>query len=165
MESSREFCCSLDDFGIRYNIDPQQFVLHTVLNSVLNFVKLYLVGYLLKSTSPKIRVPSYGLRFAMQGRKVRHMEMKDYKEMESHRQFNLSYLTSVCIWASSNRMRLNTKKCKEMLICFLRNKPDLPIYVLEIRPWDVYHHIISSWLDYPGLSQIEKTRDDCWQRF
>lgn len=55
MESSREFCCSLDDFGIRYNIDPQQFVLHTVLNSVLNFVKLYLVGYLLKSTSPKIR--------------------------------------------------------------------------------------------------------------
>ena len=37
-----------------------------------------------------------------------------------------SDLTSVDTWASNNLMKLNTKKCKEMLICFFRNKPDLP---------------------------------------
>jgi hypothetical protein len=29
-------------------------------------------------------------------------------------------------WASNNLMKLNAKKCKEMLICSFRNKPYLP---------------------------------------
>ena len=37
-----------------------------------------------------------------------------------------SDLTSVDAWASNNLMKLNAKKCKEVLICFFCNKPDLP---------------------------------------
>ena len=37
-----------------------------------------------------------------------------------------SDLTSVDTWASNNLMKLNAEKCKVMLICFFRNKPDLP---------------------------------------
>jgi hypothetical protein len=37
-----------------------------------------------------------------------------------------SDITSVGVWATNNLMKLNAKKCKEMLICFFRNKPDLP---------------------------------------
>ena len=28
-------------------------------------------------------------------------------------------------WSESNYMKLNPKKCKEMCVCFLKNKPDL----------------------------------------
>ena len=37
-----------------------------------------------------------------------------------------SDLTSVDTWASNNLMKLNANKFKETLICFFRNKPDLP---------------------------------------
>ena len=37
-----------------------------------------------------------------------------------------SDLTSVGVWASKNLMKLDAKKCKEMLICFFRNTPELP---------------------------------------
>jgi hypothetical protein len=37
-----------------------------------------------------------------------------------------SDLTSVGVWSSNNLMKLNPTKCKEMPICFFRNKPDLP---------------------------------------
>ena len=52
-----------------------------------------------------------------------------------------SDLTSVNVWASENLMKLNATKCKEMLICFFWNKPELPISVLETRFWNLYHHI------------------------
>ncbi|CAB4017461.1 RNA-directed DNA polymerase from mobile element jockey, partial [Paramuricea clavata] len=42
-----------------------------------------------------------------------------------------SDLTSIATWASNNLMKLNTKKCKEMQICFFRNKPELPHLCVE----------------------------------
>ncbi|CAB4013614.1 Hypothetical predicted protein, partial [Paramuricea clavata] len=42
-----------------------------------------------------------------------------------------SDLTSIATWASNNLMKLNAKKCKEMQICFFRNKPELPHLCVE----------------------------------
>ncbi len=42
-----------------------------------------------------------------------------------------SDLSSVATWASNNLMKLNAKKCKEMQICFLQNKPELPHLCVE----------------------------------
>ncbi len=59
-----------------------------------------------------------------------------------------SDLTSVATWASNNLMKLNAKKCKEMQICFFRNKPELPHLCVE----DLRMCIVAqgSWIDYPG---------------
>ena len=51
-----------------------------------------------------------------------------------------SDLTSVDVWASNNLMKLNAKKCKEMQICFFRNKPDL----LNLRVGDQVLECVSS---------------------
>ncbi len=44
------------------------------------------------------------------------------------------------VWASNNLMKLNAKKCKEMQICFFRNKPDL----LKFRVGDRVLECVSS---------------------
>ena len=51
-----------------------------------------------------------------------------------------SDLTSVDVWASNNLMKLNAKKCKEMQICFFRDKPDL----LNLRVGDQVLECVSS---------------------
>ena len=51
-----------------------------------------------------------------------------------------SDLTSVDTWASNNLMKLNAKKCKEMLICFFVINLIYQICVWETRHWNVYHH-------------------------
>jgi hypothetical protein len=37
----------------------------------------------------------------------------------------LSNLDSICSWSLQNYMKLNVKKCKELRICFLKDKPEL----------------------------------------
>ena len=37
-----------------------------------------------------------------------------------------SNLESTAIWTNYNWMKLNASKCKEMLMCFLRKRPEIP---------------------------------------
>ena len=46
-------------------------------------------------------------------------------------------LDSISNWAFNNNMNLNPKKCKEMLICPLRIKPELPASLVNNDPLDV----------------------------
>jgi hypothetical protein len=42
-------------------------------------------------------------------------------------------------WAAQNDRKLNEKKCKEMIISFLQNQPDLPRLCIDWLPLDLVH--------------------------
>ena len=46
-------------------------------------------------------------------------------------------LDSINQWCENNDMRLNTKKCKELLICFWKHKPDVSPLILNNQPIEV----------------------------
>ena len=46
-------------------------------------------------------------------------------------------LESINQWCEKNDMRLNTKKCKEVLICFWKHKPDVSPLILNNQPIEV----------------------------
>ena len=46
----------------------------------------------------------------------------------------LDYINS---WASGNWMRLNAKKCKELRLCFFKEKPQLAPLTIDDQPLEV----------------------------
>lgn len=46
-------------------------------------------------------------------------------------------LNTIHNWATSNWMKLNIKKCKEMRICFFRRQPSLPSLSIDNHHLDI----------------------------
>ena len=55
-------------------------------------------------------------------------------------------LDTISNWASNTRMKLNIRKCKEMRICFIREKPTLPPLIVENEHLDI---VTSPRANYP----------------
>jgi hypothetical protein len=48
----------------------------------------------------------------------------------NHLRFNL-FLDGIDLWCGKDDMLLNIKKCKELLVCFWKNKPNVPLLKLN----------------------------------
>jgi hypothetical protein len=59
------------------------------------------------------------------------------RNSESHMQ---NHLDEVNTWADNNLMKLNPKKCKEMHVCFLKERPTLERLNLRGYPLEIVSH-------------------------
>jgi hypothetical protein len=66
-----------------------------------------------------------------------------------------STLDSVGLWASDDWMKLNAKKCKELQVCFFREKPRLPALTINGQALEtVFSHKVLGLIIQHDLKRI-----------